>query len=126
MLKKGDALIGIVLVSLVLVSFGGLKAYKHFFGSSGHIAVIIQDGRVLRSMNLDSDLVAETIKVDGKYKHLIIVEPGRIRFSEADCPGRICVRTGWLEEAGDTAVCIPDKIIIKVRGRADSIDAISY
>lgn len=126
MLKKGDFLIAISLILLITASFFGMRVYKHFSQDTGHTALIIRDGKVLRSINLEAVSKTESIKVDGKYKHVILVEHGKIRFSEADCPDKVCVRTGWLENSGDIAACIPDRIIIKVVGRNGNVDAVSY
>lgn len=126
MLKIGDFLLGIVLVLLAAAAFCNLDTSKNSHGDRERMALIIQDGKVLRSIDLRAVDREETIIVDGKYKHIILVEPGRIRFKEADCPDQTCVRTGWLRDAGDTAVCLPDKIIIKIQGWGKSVDAVAY
>lgn len=126
MLKKGDCILAIILVLLAAAGFCSLAAFKNYQGERERIAVIIRDGEVLRSIDLRAVEREETIKLDGQYKHVVLVEPGRIRFSEADCPDRICVRTGWLQDAGDTAACLPDKLIIKIQGRGNSVDTVAY
>lgn len=126
MLKKGDLIIGVVILMLISISFFGIKVYKHFSGDTAHTALVIQDGKTLYSIELDTVSDTKSIRVDGKYKHVILVEHGKIRFSEADCPDKICVRTGWLTELGDIAACIPDRIVIKVEGNKDNVDSVSY
>jgi len=65
---------------------------------------------------IDLDAVTEPreIKLQGHYHETILVEKGRIRFKEADCPDKICVKTGWLQEPGDTAVCLPNRAVITI------------
>ena len=126
MLKKGDFILGMALALLGAAAFCRLDAFKSSRGDAERTAVIIQEGKILRSIDLSAVSGEETIKVDGKYKHVILVEPGRIRFQQADCPDQTCVRTGWLREAGDTAACLPDKLIIKIQGREKNVDAVAY
>ncbi len=45
------------------------------------------------------------------------VSDGGICVSKSDCPDRICMMTGRLCRAGETAVCVPNKVVITVRGK---------
>lgn len=66
------------------------------------------------------------------YSAVILVENGRIRFEETNCPDKTCVRTGWLEEPGDSAVCLPGRFMIKIEraegieGAKDEVDGVTY
>ncbi|WP_132015356.1 NusG domain II-containing protein [Hydrogenispora ethanolica] len=59
-------------------------------------------------------------------KITISIEKGRIRFSDAGCPDRLCVKQGWLTSQGDRAVCLPSKTVILIRDSARPVDSISY
>ncbi|MGM0213101.1 hypothetical protein IGI42_000634 [Enterococcus sp. AZ109] len=50
---------------------------------------------------------------DGDY-NLIEISGERIRVKEASCRDQVCVRRGWIEETGDTIVCLPHKMVIEV------------
>lgn len=39
---------------------------------------------------------------------------GSICFEESDCPDKICVKSGKLNKAGETAACLPNEIILKI------------
>lgn len=54
------------------------------------------------------------INISGVHKATIVAEKNRICFLESDCPDKICVKTGWLSQPGEIAVCLPNKIIIKL------------
>ncbi len=44
----------------------------------------------------------------------IQVENGKIRVLESDCPDKICVHTGFIENFTQTAVCLPNKAILEI------------
>jgi len=44
------------------------------------------------------------------------VRDGSVRVVEADCPNRICVRTGWRSREGDVIVCVPNRTVIRILG----------
>ena len=45
----------------------------------------------------------------------IVVEPGRICVSEANCPDGICISQGWLSDQDVPIVCLPHRLIIKIK-----------
>lgn len=85
-------------------------------------AVIIQDGSVLKTIRLDTLNGKVTIDYPGRYPGKIEAERGRIRFTEATCPDKVCVSTGWISRIGQIAVCLPNRTIIRIEGTAQGGD----
>lgn len=44
----------------------------------------------------------------------IEVSDGKVRVVKSDCPRQICVNMGWIAYAGDTIVCVPNRILIEI------------
>jgi hypothetical protein len=126
-MKKGDKIAAIIIVGLIIISAIGTFAYKQYSKGSHHIAEIKQDGKVIKTIDLNEVKEKTEIKIPYKDKdfNTIEVEPGRIRFVDADCPDKICIKTGWLSEPGQTAVCLPHKLMININGKNSSYDQIS-
>jgi hypothetical protein len=82
--------------------------------SNHRIAVITQNKNIIERIDLDEVSQPREIELGGSYTETIRVEKGRIRFVKADCPDKICVNTGWLEEPGDTAVCLPNRAVVRI------------
>ncbi len=57
---------------------------------------------------------------------VVQVENGRARILESPCPRGYCMATGWLGRPGQTAICIPEGLIIEVVGSEGAPDAVSY
>jgi len=54
---------------------------------------------------------------------------GRVRIlpmSEAVCPLGICWATGWIGRTGQSIVCLPNRIVITLRGRAPLVDGVTH
>ncbi len=45
---------------------------------------------------------------------LKIDNEGNIRFIESDCPDKVCIKTGRIHLAGQSAACLPNGIVVKV------------
>jgi len=126
-MKKGDKITAIVIACIIVISSIGVFAYMNIVKGSHHIAEIKQDGKVIRTVDLDKIDTAEEIKItyNGGY-NIIRIEKGRIRIIDADCPGKLCVKTGWITESGQSVICLPHKLIIKIQGGSKEIDETVY
>ena len=62
------------------------------------------------------------ITVDGEY-HLSIVCDGKsISVAHSDCPTQDCVRTGKATHPGQSIVCLPEQVIVKLVGTKTGSD----
>ncbi|KZL94255.1 NusG domain II-containing protein [Clostridium magnum] len=126
-MKKGDKIAAMIIIGLIIISAIGVFVYKQYSKDSHHIAVIKQDGEIIKTIDLNEVTEKSQIRIPYKDEdfNTIEVEPGRIRFIDADCPDKVCIKTGWLSEPGQTAVCLPHKLMIKINGKDSSYDQIS-
>lgn len=54
------------------------------------------------------------------------VRGGRVRVLSSPCPRQACRRAGWIGEAGEMIVCLPNEVVIRLPGqRAGAIDAVA-
>lgn len=88
----------------------------------GQVVQIIQDGVVVEEIDLSRvrEEYSLTLKArDGGY-NTILVQPGRICVSDADCPDRICVLQGWLSDQSIPIACVPHHLLILLQAPKDS------
>lgn len=101
---------------LCLLALLALAAALYLHGlqrPAGGTAVIEQDGRELHRIAFSSLSEAETLSVEGT---VIEVSPEGAAFVSSPCPDQICVRAGLCSRAGDTAVCLPQRVSIRITG----------
>ena len=54
---------------------------------------------------------------------------GKVRVIEADCPDELDVKQGFIENVGQVIVCLPNRVVVEIKGETkpyDKIDAGSY
>ena len=56
----------------------------------------------------------------------IEVAQGQVRVARDPGPRQLCVHQGWLSQAGQIAICLPNHVSIEVKGRALSYDSLGY
>lgn len=116
--KLGDFfIILLIAASAVFLTFSLRQA-----DTGEKIALIIQDGVVVKQIRLDTLEHTEILEYSGEYPGIIEAEKGRIRFKEATCPDQVCVGTGWISKNGQIAACLPDRILIRITGTGSTED----
>lgn len=89
--------------------------------SDSSVACIYKNGEIIEEADLS---VNREIDLDDT---VIKIENGKICFLCADCPDKLCVKSGWLSRNGDAAACVPSKTVITVRsGKSKSVHAVTY
>jgi len=87
-------------------------------------AVVRSAGRVVAELPLSRD---QSMRVAGPLgESVIAVRQGRARVESDPSPRQYCVRQGWLERAGDMAICLPNQVSLELAGRGKPYDSISY
>lgn len=118
--KRTDwVIIGISLLFLFLLLYS-----MHSKGNaSGAVARISADGDTVAVIALDT-------AADGKLSYSEIpsaqfeIQNHQIRFIEAECSDKLCERTGWISRPGEAAVCLPNRIVIRIEGNGQDFDMV--
>jgi hypothetical protein len=112
------AIVGISLPWLRSALFPGM-------GGGSSLAVVKVRGEIVRKVALSDGEGNSTFTVNGRIGPCIVEVSGKkIRMREAPCPDRICVRQGWIERAGESVVCVPGEVLIRIEGAAP-VDAVT-
>ena len=80
------------------------------------VAQIYHDGTLIRELPLDVDT---SFIIEEDYLNTVLVEGGRIRICESNCPGGDCVHSGAIASPGRSIVCLPNRVEIRVTGASD-------
>jgi len=118
-LKAGDWLT-LLLGGLCVV----LLTLKLWSGGLADKAVIRSGGKIFREVPLSRD---QQIEVPGPLgTSIITIEKRRARISSDPSPRQYCVRQGWLQQAGEIAICLPNQVSVELIGSTKKYDSLSY
>jgi hypothetical protein len=57
----------------------------------------------------------------------ITVRGGAVGFTASDCPDKVCIHSGFLSLRGQSAVCLPNRVVVRVvAGDGDALDSTTY
>lgn len=103
-------LIAIILLLSIVASIMIFSSHSDF-----NYVSIYQNGKLIERINLDTVTLPYDIIIHANENdyNVITVEPCRICVSDASCPDRVCINTGWLSNGNIPIVCLPNELVIQ-------------
>lgn len=118
---RNDIILAAVLLFAALAAFAVIQLTK----KSGGYAVVVQEGKEIASYPLSEDISVTFQSSNGGYNTLVIKD-GKADVTEADCPDKLCVNQHSISFNGETIVCLPNKLVVKiVSGEEADVDIIA-
>lgn len=84
----------------------------------GTVAIVECDGEQVLSQPLSALSAPQTVTVTGKNNITLQIEltPTGAAVLSSQCPDQICVHTGTLTRAGQSAICLPAQVVLRLEG----------
>ncbi|MEQ1525118.1 MAG: NusG domain II-containing protein [Gallionella sp.] len=118
-IKPGDWLT--VLLGSVCVALLTLKLWS---GNLADKAVIRSGGKIFREVPLSNN---QKIEVRGPLGiSIIAIQNRKARIASDPSPRQYCVRQGWLQQAGEIALCLPNQVSVELVGSKKQYDSLNY
>jgi hypothetical protein len=117
--NKKEFLIIFILLIIALFAFSFLK-------TSGQGATV--EIRIAQKLygTYDLNINQEIHILDDKGHSLLtcLINDGTIKVISSECPDKICVDEGSIMLSGQTIVCLPNKVVIKIIGSDETFDGV--
>ena len=119
-IRKAD--IVLVLVLLLVAAAAGI--FMLAVRDTGGEAVVLRDGQEVLRLPLSED--AEEVITEGEDSNTVVIRDGTASVTQANCPDKVCVHTGEIRYEGQTIVCLPHELVVKIEGGEEqSVDAVT-
>ncbi len=115
-----DAILIGVLLLLSLAVFAGAR-YVSVMGSE---LEVYHGEELLKTLSLEveSKFIVKTSQGSLELQ----IKDGQAMITKVDCPRQICRSMGPISKAGQSMICLPNKIIVKIRSENDpDLDAVT-
>lgn len=118
-IKPGDWLT-LLLGSIFVV----LLTFKLWSGDLADKAIIRSGGKIFQEVPLSRD---QQIEVPGPLGiSIIAIQNRKARIASDPSPRQYCVRQGWLQQAGEIALCLPNQVSLELTGSRKRYDSLNY
>ena len=101
----------ILIIAILVVAVLALVVFKAT-QKEGSRAVVTVDGEIVAQYSIDEN-INETIET--KYgKNILEIKDKIVYISKADCPDKICEKHRPISNSGESIVCLPHKLVVKI------------
>jgi hypothetical protein len=87
-------------------------------------AVIRSGGIIFREVPLSRDQIIEVPGPLGLSQ--IAIHNRQARIAADPSPRQYCVRQGWLKQAGEISICLPNQVSVELNGGNKRYDSLNY
>ena len=81
------------------------------------------DGNIVYMLSLDKNA---SVTVEGYQggSNTVVIENGTVYMKDADCPDKLCEKTGKISKNGETIVCLPHRVVVEIQGGEGNVDSL--
>ena len=141
-IRKADIILFIVLVALGLAASAALTM-SHADADAGAKVIIESGGKTYATYPLSEDRVVivpapKQNKVDAPapdpdkpaseqydYYNVVVISGGSVSVTEASCKNQVCVKHGTISKTGETIVCLPNRLVVRIESKGGGYDSVT-
>lgn len=121
-MAKADALL---LILLLLLGAAGFFAVRLMAQKSGAVVQVSLHGEAYGTYPLTQELSIQ-IRQNGKVTNVLKISEGKAAMIQADCPDQLCVHQNAIAGQGETIVCLPNQVVVRIEGtQEEGLDSVS-
>ena len=122
-LRKADF---VVISFFVLLAVGLIFAFAVAGNKTGAFAAVFLEGEEVLVIDIRRSEGQRFGVASANGINTVLVEGGAVRMLRADCPDQYCVGMGAISGTFQTITCLPNRVIVEIRGGvADDVDIIA-
>lgn len=119
-MNKND--VGLIIIILI-ISIVLIGVYSFNPKNNNLYAFVYYENKLL--LEIDLSLKEKEYEVQGENGTVYIkAGNGKIKVEEENSPYHLCSKQGYISKSYESIVCLPNKIIIKIKDKTNEIDTV--
>lgn len=120
-LTKGDKFLIVFVVILAVISLIFIR--NQGLSTADKYVSIQVNGEEIKKVIFDKKIIGEQIAINTEHGfNLVEIGDESVKVVDADCPDKIDVKQGSISKIGETIVCLPNKLVIEIKGSEKNIE----
>ena len=116
--KFGDYIVIGLVMGLILLLF---SLTYGFSGSERYIEIIGNESQEIYDVEIN-----RVVEVQGPIGMTrVVIYNGKAWVEDSDCREKICIKMGKLGRPGEEAVCLPNRVIVQMKGERGGVDGVT-
>lgn len=117
-IKPGDYAIIVFSVLAVIMLF-----YRSFSADSSELYVDITGESFKASYDPWQERIVEVEGPLGVTR--VVMKDGVVWVEDSTCRDKICIKMGKIKRSGEQIVCLPNRVVIELKGKKELFDAVT-
>ncbi|MCD8006115.1 MAG: NusG domain II-containing protein [Oscillospiraceae bacterium] len=109
----------LLFLAIILVA-GLLFALLSAFQGDGSTVVVTLNGETYAEASLSKD-----VEIDVEGLLTVVIEGGEVWVTDSTCPDGLCEGMGSISKSGESIVCLPNGIVVKITADEPEYDFIN-
>ena len=112
-----------LIATLIIVCAAAFLIINFVVKKDDITAVVKVDGNIVYMLPLDKNA---SVTVEGYQggSNTVVIENGTVYMKDADCPDKLCEKTGKISKNGETIVCLPHRVVVEIQGGEGNVDSL--
>lgn len=112
-----------LIATLIIVCAAAFLIINFVVKKDGITAIVKVDGNIVYMLPLDKNA---SVTVEGYQggSNTVVIENGTVYMKDADCPDKLCEKTGKISKNGETIVCLPHRVVVEIQGGEGNVDSL--
>lgn len=89
-------------------------------GRNGAVAEVTVAGEFFTACSLEKDQILEIKNEDGITTNILQIKDGKADMIKAQCPDHLCVHQKAISKEKETIVCLPNQVVVEIKGTEES------
>lgn len=113
-----------IILAIGLIVIGLVMSFFIVSGrGEGEMVVATVDGETYGTYSLGDDRKITIEK--GSHTNTFEIKDGRVHMIRANCHNHDCINEGTISRSGETIVCLPNKVVLEVKGGEEDFDVVA-
>ncbi len=108
-MKKKDI---ILIIGVIIIALLSILVNKMINSGKSDMVVIYVDNKLYKEFPINENKSIEINR--GKNKNTVYIHNKGVEMSHANCQDKVCVKTGFIKNPGESIVCLPHKVSIEI------------
>ena len=89
--------------------------------------LVCVDGNEYATYSMSGIKDSKIIKIETEFgQNVIEITPKSVRVIDASCPDKLDIKCGEITKPNQTIICVPNKLSIRVIGKTQKVDKVTY
>lgn len=121
-IRKADIILLIILIIIGVASTIFVVQSK----SGGDTVIIESNGKLYGKYSLYEHHEITVEAQDKAHSHnVVIIDNGKVFVAESSCQNQVCVQHRAINRTGESIICLPNRLVVRIEGKGGGYDTIT-